>query len=54
MVFFESKMHKLMRYDEITSGPTYSHEEIQTKFKHYLAHDIGKRFMDYMCDDCWG
>jgi ribosomal protein S26 len=47
----ESKMHKLMRYHEITPGANFN--QMQIEFKYYLAHNIGKRFMGYMCDDCW-
>lgn len=46
----ESKMHKLMRYHEITPGANFN--QIQIEFKYYLAHNTGKRFMVYMCDDC--
>ncbi|HEU5446195.1 MAG TPA: hypothetical protein VFU67_03560 [Nitrososphaeraceae archaeon] len=48
----ESKMHKLMRYHEITPGANFN--QIQIEFKYYLAHNTGKRFMVYMCDDCGG
>jgi ribosomal protein S26 len=51
LVFPESKMHKLMRFHEITPGANFN--EIQTQFKYYLVHGIGKRFMGYMCDECW-
>jgi len=47
----ESKMHKLMRFHEITPGANFN--QIQIEFKYYLAHNIGKRFMGYTCNDCW-
>jgi hypothetical protein len=51
MVFPESKMHKLMRYHEITPGANLY--QVQIELQYYLTHNIGKRFMGYMCDDCW-
>jgi len=47
----ESKMHKLVRFHEITPGSDLN--QIQTEYRYYVAHNIGKRFMGYMCDDCW-
>jgi ribosomal protein S26 len=47
----ESKMHKLMRFHEITPGANFN--QIQIEFKYHLAHNVGKGFMGYMCDDCW-
>jgi hypothetical protein len=47
----ESKMHKLMRFHEITPGADFN--QMQIEFKYYVSHNIGKRFMGYMCDDCW-
>jgi hypothetical protein len=47
----ESKMHKLMRFHDITPGLNFN--QIQAEFNYILAHNIGKRFMGYMCNDCW-
>jgi len=47
----ESKMHKLMRYHEITPGANFN--QMQAEFKYYLEHNFGKTFMGYMCNDCW-
>jgi hypothetical protein len=47
----EPKMHKLMRFHDITPGLNYS--QIQAEFKYIIAHNIGKRFFGYMCDQCW-
>lgn len=48
----ESKMHKLMRFHEILPGSSLN--QIQIQYRYYVAHNIGKRFMIYMWDDCWG
>ena len=48
----ESKMHKLMRFHDITPGSNLN--QIQMEYSYYVANNIGKRFMGYMCDDCWG
>ena len=50
-LLLESKMHKLMRYHEITPGPDF--KQMQMEFKYYLENKIGKRFMGYMYNDCW-
>jgi ribosomal protein S26 len=47
----ESKMHKIMRFHEITPGANFS--QIQTEFKYYIAQNTGKRFMGYMWNDCF-
>jgi hypothetical protein len=47
----ESEMHKLMRYHEITPGADF--KQMQMEFKYHVANKIGKRFMGYMCNDCW-
>jgi hypothetical protein len=47
----ESKMHKIMRFHEITPGANFN--QIQSEFKYIIAHSIGKRFMGYMSNDCW-
>ena len=36
----ESKMHKLMRYHEITPGANFN--QIQIEYRYYVAHNIGK------------
>jgi len=46
----EFKMHKIMRFHD--SGLNFN--QIQIEFKYYVAQNIGKRFMGYMCTDCWG
>ncbi len=48
----EFKMRKIMRFDEITPGANLS--QIQAEFKYIIANNIGKRFMGYLCNDCWG
>ena len=48
----ESKMHKLMRFHEIFPGSNLN--QIQIQYRYYIAQNIGKRFMGYMWDDCWG
>jgi hypothetical protein len=48
----ESKMHKLMRFHEITPGLNLN--QIQIEFRYYVTNNIGKRFMGYMCDNCLG
>jgi len=40
-----------MRYHEITPGADF--KQMQMEFKYYLENKIGKRFMGYMCNDCW-
>ena len=47
----EYKMHKLMRFHEITPG--LNRDQIQMEYTYYVTNNIGKRFMDYMCDNCW-
>jgi hypothetical protein len=47
----EYKMHKLIRYYEITPGANFN--QMQAEFKYYLEHNFGKTFMGYMCNDCW-
>ena len=47
----ESRMHKLMTFHEIT--PRADIKQMQAEFKYYVAHNIGKRFMGYMFNDCW-
>jgi hypothetical protein len=47
----EPKMHKLMRFRDITPGLNFN--QIQAEFKYIIAHNIGKRFFGYMCNDCW-
>jgi hypothetical protein len=51
----ESKMHKLMRFHEITPGANLKQiqAECKAECKYYIAHNIGKRFLGYMCTDCW-
>jgi hypothetical protein len=46
----ESKMHR--RFHEILPGSNLN--QIQIQYRYYVAHNIGKRFMGYMWDDCWG
>ena len=41
----ESKMHKLMRFHEITPGLNLN--QIQMEYSYYVANNIGKRFMGY-------
>ena len=48
----ESKLHKIMRFHDITPGANF--KQIQIEFEYIIAHNIGKRFMGYMCDGCWG
>jgi hypothetical protein len=47
----EPKMHKLMRFRDITPGLNRS--QIQAEFQYTIANNIGKRFFGYMCDQCW-
>jgi len=47
----ESRMHKLMRFHDITPGLNRS--QIQAEFQYIIANNIGKRFFGYMCNDCW-
>ena len=47
----ESKMHKLMRFREITPGLNFS--QIQVEFKYIIAHNVGIKFFGYMCNACW-
>ena len=47
----ESKMHKLMRFHEITPGANFY--KIQLELSYFVAHNVGKKFMGYMCNDCW-
>ena len=51
MLLPESQMHKLMRFRDITPGLNFN--QIQAEFKYIIAHNIGKRFFGYMCDQCW-
>jgi hypothetical protein len=51
MLLPETRMVKIMRFQEITPGLNRS--QIQAEFKHIVANNIGKRFMGYMCSDCW-
>ena len=51
-LLLESKMHKIMRFHDITPGANF--KQIQIEFEYIIAHNIGKRFMGYMCDGCWG
>ena len=48
----ESRMHKLIRFHEITPGA--DRNQMQIELKYYITRNIGKRFMGYMCNDCWG
>jgi hypothetical protein len=41
-----------MRFHDITPGANF--KQIQIEFEYIIAHNIGKRFMGYMCDGCWG
>jgi hypothetical protein len=45
-------MHKIMRFHDISPGANF--KQIQIEFEYIIAHNIGKRFMGYMCDGCWG
>jgi len=47
----ESKMRKIMRFREITPG--LNRNQILAELKFIIANNIGKRFMGYMCSDCW-
>ena len=47
----ESKMHMIMRFHDITPGLDLN--QIEAEFNCIIAHDIGKRFMGYMCTRCW-
>ena len=47
----ESSMYKLMRFRNITPGLNRS--QIKAELKYIITHNIGKRFMGYMCNDCW-
>jgi len=47
----ESRMHKLMRFRDITPGLNFN--QIQMEFKYIIANNIGKRFFGYMCGQCW-
>lgn len=51
MMLPESKMHKLMRYRDIT--PRLNRSQIQAEFMFIIANNMGKRFMGYMCSNCW-
>jgi len=51
MLLPESKMHKIMRFHNTTPGANF--KQIQIEFEYIIAHNIGKRFMGYMCNDCW-
>ena len=42
----ESKMHKLMRFRDITPGLKLS--QIREEFNYIIKNNIGKRFMGYM------
>ena len=43
----ESKMHKLMRFHNITPGAN-----LKVQFNYIVSHSIAKRFLGYMCNDC--
>jgi hypothetical protein len=45
-LLLESKMHKLMRFHNITPGANFN--QIQAELKYIIEHNIGKRFMGYM------
>jgi len=51
MLLPESRMHKIVRFHDITPGANL--KQIQMEFEYIIAHNIGKKFMGYMCDDCW-
>jgi hypothetical protein len=47
----ESKMHRIMRFHDITPG--LDRNQIEAEFNYIIAHNIGKKFMGYMCTRCW-
>jgi hypothetical protein len=51
-LLLEFNMRKIMRIHEITPGANLT--QIQAEFKYIIANNIGKRFMRYLCNDCWG
>jgi len=40
-----------MRFQDITPGA--NRDQIKLEFNYIVSHSIGKRFMGYMCNDCW-
>jgi len=47
----EFKMHKIMRFHDVTPGANLN--QIQVEFNYIVSHNIGKRFLGYMCVRCW-
>ena len=40
-----------MRFHDITPG--LDRNQIEAEFNYIIAHNIGKKFMGYMCTRCW-